>query len=286
MMFPSADSFRLDWKSEFQKLHPFLKGKGGVVRLDFESEDAAPSKFNHILKEDFGTSGNRTWLSLRVDDAWSTTYTVEDQIDAFARKLAEGGIVVDFPKAASSGGDVFSRNSADGDLNITVSGTTIVTGYDQSPSATRKRVEAICDGVRRLVKCGGHFMVVVNDMTQAEQGQFWRHFWHAGLAEAGGGNLLLVYYVGPKCGRRPHDDAPSPDLHLVLPKGIESDESRQNQVYDDIIDLFSNAGFSSEKAGMAADSIIAGHGHSVLAVQEGLVKLIWRLKAKVDGAVA
>lgn len=285
-MFPRASHFRLDWRQELDKLGPFLNGRGGVVRIEFSSEDAAPSKFNHILKEEFGVPGNGAWLSLRVDDGWSTTYTVDDQIDAFAKKLAEAGIVVDLSKATSSNGDAFSGNSSNGDLEITAIGVTIVRGFDQSARAIGKRVDAICNGVRRLVECGGHFMVVVNDMTKAEQGRFWKQLWQAGLAEAGGGNMLLVYFVGPKCDNQPHADAPLPDLRLRLPREIEGDETRENHVYDDIIDLFTKAGYNAEAASVAATSIISSCGHSVMALQEGLAKLIWKEKAKSAGGDA
>ncbi|MBO1326012.1 hypothetical protein K2X14_13800 [Acetobacter sp. TBRC 12305] len=281
-MFPAANVFRVDWESEFKRLRPFLEGKGGVVQINFTSEDAAPSKFNHILKEDFRAPGNGSCLSLRIDDAWSTTYTVDDQINAFARKLGEGGVVVDFPKVAPYDGNVLSQNSASGDLTISVAGLTIVNGFDQSPYAQGKRIEAVCDGVRRFVNDGGHFMVVVNDMTQGEQARFWKQFWYAGLERAGGQSLLLIYFVGPKCGNRPHADAPPPSLRLTLPTAIEGDEVRENCVYDDILGLFEEAGYMREEVGVAADGIISSHGHSVLAVQEGLAKLFWRLQARSD----
>lgn len=279
-MLPVASAFRVDWEAEFDRLRPFLEGRGGVIQINFTSEDAAPSKFNHILKEDFGASDNRNYLSLRVDDAWSTTYTVDDQIDAFARKLAEGGVVVDFSGITPYSGNVLSENSAGGDLTISVTGLTIVNGFDQSPYVRGKRIEAVCDGVRRFVSGGGHFMVVVNDMTQGEQARFWKQFWYAGLERAGERSLLLIYFVGPKCGNRPHADAPPPSLRLTLPTAIEGDEVRENCVYDDILDLFKEAGYMPEEVAVAAEGIISSHGHSVLAVQEGLAKLFLRLQTK------
>ncbi|QBL92322.1 hypothetical protein KSAC_00740 [Komagataeibacter saccharivorans] len=283
-MFPVASVFRVDWAAEFNRLRPFLEGRGGVIQINFTSEDAAPSKFNYILKEDFGAPDNGNYLSLRVDDAWSTTYTVDDQIDAFARKLAEGGVVVDFPEVTPYSGKVLSENSAGGDLTISVTGLTIVNGFDQSPYARGKRIEAVCDGVRHFVNGGGHFMVVVNDMTQDEQARFWKQFWYGGLERAGEQRLLLVYFVGPKCGNRPHADAPPPNLCLTLPTAIEGDEFRENCVYDDILDLFEKAGYMPDQVAVAADGIISSHGHSVLAVQEGLAKLFLRLQAKSNRA--
>jgi hypothetical protein len=234
-MFPSADYFRLDWRSELKKLQIYLEGKSGVVRIDFASDDAAADKFNYILKEDFGKIGNGSWLSLRIDWDWSTTYTVDDQINAFAKKLGEAGVVLEWPNSGLSGGDLFSDNSSEGDMNLTMTGNTVFNGFDTSAYAIQERVSAVCDAMRRYVADGGKFMVIVNDMSKANQGRFWRTFWNAGLREAGGDGLSLIYYVGSLCGDEPHEDAPAPDLQIALPSSIEGDETRENDVYDDIL---------------------------------------------------
>lgn len=278
MMFPKADAFRLDWRSEFDRLRPFLDGSGGVVRIDFLSEDAAAGKFSHILKEDFATRRNGPRLSLRIDAEWSTTFTLDDQIDAFAKKLDEAGISVSFPEMAPAAVDILSGNHAGRDLTIYAPGLTIeLPPHHLSSAMARKRIAAICDGLRRFVQGGGQFMVVVNDMPQAGQGHFWRKFWQQGLAEAGGEGLLLIYFVGPKCGGRPHDDAPAANLRLTLPVAIEGDEIREGHIYDDIIDLFVQNGHSDDKAIGTANALIANNGHSVQALQEGLSKTIWRM---------
>ena len=280
MTLPSANTYRLDWRSEFKKLRPFLEGQGGVVRVDIPSDKCAADKFNHIIKEEFGKPGNSSWLSLRIDHDWSTTYTVEDQILAFEKKLAEANIAVKWPQTSNGNVDNLSGNRSGRDMEITVTNSTINYGFDSSPHAVRARIDAVCEAVRKFVELGGHFMVIVNDMKVEDQGHFLSKFWNAGLREAGGSNVLLLYFVGPRCGHNPHADAPAPELQFSLPTAISGDENREEAVYDDIFDIFTSAGYGGDAAGMAADSLISGHGDSVKTVQTELAKLILRMKLK------
>lgn len=278
-----ANHFRLDWRQEMQQLGPFLCGKGGVVRIDFQTEKAAQGKFSHLLKEDFIATGNGRCFSIRFDDKWSTTFTVDDQIAEFAEKLSNSGIEVKFERTATGPIDYLSNNSVEGDFIAYAPGAVFVNGFDQSAYAQRKRVAAICDGVRRFVAAGGRLMLVINDMPHNEQQPFWTRFWNAGLAEAGGENLLLIYFTGPKCGTVPHDDAPSADLHLRLPEAISGDQKREDEVYDDIIDVFRKSGLDGGNSAVIAESILDLCGESVLAIQEGLSKKLQKMQQRANG---
>lgn len=278
--------FRLDWLREAKKLKPYFDGQPGVVRIDFESEDAAVGKFNHYIKEEFQRgNGNGHWLSLRLDDEWSTTYTVDDQIHAIARKLEEAGVQVDWNPAQGSVGDIASGNHSEGDLDITISNAVVVNGMDISRWGVEKRLTLVCDAMKRFVENGGHFMLIVNDMKRPDQGKIWKTVWNAGLRDAGGDKLCLVYYVGPQCGGAPHDDAPAPELVFKLPHDIETDDARMGEVYDDIFDILTGReGYSREAAAAAANAIVSSNCSSVRKLHEGLAKTILKNAQKNIGA--
>lgn len=273
--------FRLDWLQEAEKLKPYFDGKPGVFRIDFESEDAAVDKFNHFVKEQFQNGhGNGQRLSLRLDDDWSTTHTIDDQIFAIARKLKEAGIGVDWDAHELSVGDIASGNSAEtGNIDINISNS--VFGMDASPNGIQKRLELVCEATKQFVASGGRFMLIVNDMQRHDQGKVWKSIWNAGLCEAGGDHISLVYYVGPKCGQAAHDDAPVPNATFQLPHNIETDDARQDEVYDDIFEILTDReGYSSEAASAAAGAIVSNSSHSVRRLHMGLSKAIMFNAAK------
>ncbi len=118
-------------------------------------------------------------------------------------------------------------------------------------------------------------MLIVNDMKCNDQGKIWKAIWNAGLRDAGGGSLSLVYYVGPRSKHTPHDDAPLPNLVFGLPHNIETDEARQDDVYDDIVAILKHhEGYSDEAASAAAAAIISSNCHSVRKLHTGLSKAI------------
>lgn len=273
--------FRLDWLREAKKLRPFFDGEPGVVRIDFQSEEAAVDKFNHLIKDKFQNGhGNGQWLSARLDDDWSTTHTIVDQIHAIARKLEEGSIVIDWSQAQSGFGDVASGNHSDGDMDISISGSVIMNGMDASPAGVQKRLDLVCEAMRQFVAHGGRFMLVVNDMERQDQGKIWKAIWHAGLRDAGGDRLSLVYYTGPKCGQEPHDDAPAPSVNFTLPHNIEADETRKDEVYDDVIGILTARGYSSDEAVSAAAMLVDSNSDSVRRLHMGLSKAMMNWPAR------
>lgn len=235
----SAAKYRLDWRSELERLSPYLNGNGGVVRIEYNSDDAAPSFFNHILKEDFGKPDNKMWISLRIYPEWFTTRKVPGILDEIDRLLAEVG----FPaKKIPTELKILTNNVVGHDLNVTIEGLTIHQGGGPKGIALRERTASVCAAMSRYVKAGGQFMITVNDAPILEQTDFWQQIWNAGLAEAGGGNLVLMIHAGPKAERQQHDESPEPNEIIILPDSVETDEIRCEHIYDDLIDAFTAAG--------------------------------------------
>ena len=273
--------FRLDWQSEAKKLKPIFDGGPGFVRIDFQSVEAAVDKFNHFIKEQFQNgNGNGERLSVRLDDDWSTTHTINDQIDAVARKLEEAGISIDWSQTQSGVGDVASGNQTGGDLDIDIANSVIVNGMDASAAGVQKRLNLVCEAMRQFVANGGRFLLVVNDMDKQNQGKIWKAIWNTGLREAGGDRLSLVYYVGPKCGQEPHDDAPAPNVAFTLPHSIEADDTRQDEVYDDVFEILTDRGYSSEEAVGAAKMLVDSNSHSVRRLHLGLSNTLMNLSVR------
>ncbi len=280
----NQENFRLDWRSEYRKLTPIFQGEPCIFRISFQSNDAAVDKFNYLIKEEFQNgNGNDQRLSARLDDAWSITYTINDQIDAIGRKLEEAGISIDWSQTQSGVGDVASGNQTGGDLDIAISGSVIINGMDVSAAGVQKRLNLVCEAMRQFVASGGRFMLVINDMEKQDQGKIWKAIWNAGLREAGGDRLSLVYFVGPKCGQAPHDDAPAPSVAFNLPHDIEADDTRQNEVYDDAVEILTDHGYSPEEAAGAAGMLVDSNSHSVRRLHMGLSKAMmnWSVRKGV-----
>ena len=277
------ENFRLDWLSEAAKLEPYFKGQSGVVRINFRSNDAAVGKFNHFIKEQFqDRDANGQRLSLRLDEEWLTTYTLDDQIHTIANKLKEAGIVFDWPheQAATAIGKVASGNKSDGDIKINISNVLIEHGVDVSPRGFQGRREIVFDAMKKFVENGGRFMLIVNDMKRDHQGKVWKSIWNSGLQKAGGNHVSLIYYVGPQCGHEPHDDAPAPDVEFRLPHDIETDKGRQEEVCKDILEILVREGYNEEAASAAANTIVSINCHSVKELHMGLSKTIMSHAAK------
>lgn len=280
----TAANFRLDWRREHAKLTPIFQGEPRIVQIGFQSEDAAVDKFNYFIKEEFQNgNGNGQHLSARIDDAWSTAHTINDQIDAVARKLEEAGISIDWSQTQSGIGDVASGNQAGGNLDIDIANSVIINGMDASAAGVQKRLNLVCQAMSQFVANGGRFLLVVNDMDKQNQGKIWKSIWNAGLREAGGDRLSLVYYVGPKCGEEPHEDAPAPDVAFKLPHDIEADDTRQDEVYDDVVGILTDRGYSSEEAASAAGMLVDSNSDSVRRLHMGLSKALmnWRIRKDV-----
>lgn len=241
-MLKPAAHYRLNWKAEIKKLRPYMEGRGGVVAIEYASEDAAPEKFNYLLKEDFGKPGNGMWNSMRIDHEWYTTRRAEGILDELDRLLGEAGFAAE-GKAEHAPLTLLSENTVKGNMTVNMVGVVLHGGYIRTDRLLRARVKSVCGAMRRYVDAGGHFMIVVNDAPISNQATFWREIWNDGLSHASGDNVLLIIHAGPKAGRLQHSESPSPDEVIYLPSSVESDDSRQDDIYDDLFTIFEKEGF-------------------------------------------
>ncbi len=279
-MFKAAH-YRLDWRSELEKIARYLKGRGGVVRVDYRSEDAAPEKFNHILKESFGTAGNRMWLSLRIDREWFTTRQAQGILDELDRLLTSAGFPADRSPEEHDVVKIVADNDVQGNMTTTIQGN-IFNFRDGLPGrALAARRASVCLSMRKYIACGGHFMIVVNDAPLSEQSVFWQQIWNAGLSEVVGENLLLVIHSGPKSERRQHQDSPEANETIFIPDSLEGDEIRQEHVYDDLIDVFQSE--SIPGAAECAATYLANNTKSVLQLHANLSATLMSVKRRLGG---
>lgn len=278
-MFKSAAEYRIDWKSEFAKLAPYLAGMGGVVSLEYVSDEAAPEKFNHLLKEDFGKKpGNGLWVSIRIDHDWYTTRRAPGILDEFERLLADAGYVAEASDGDPLVQNYFSGNDIGGDMNITLTDVTFPTNSWLTAAVLSARLRVVCTTMKRFVESGGHLMIVVNDAEIRDQSEFWQRIWNAGLAEACGENVFLVIHAGPRARRRRHADAPEPDKTLFLPDSVEADDTRHDQMYDDLLTIFEREGF--KEPGEAAVLYLSNNKSSVRHVNMRLSAAIMAVKSR------
>jgi hypothetical protein len=261
-MLKLASHYRIDWRREFEALAPYLKGKGGIVGIEYDSDEAASDKFNYLLKENFGRPGNHMWSSLRVDHDWFTTHKAAGILDEMNRLLTDAGFPAERTQEEHYALNLFSGNDLEqGDLTSNWTNVTLHVGGLLAGAALRARVRAVSEAMCRYIACGGHFMIVVNDAPVSHQSEFWRDIWLGGLAEACGEKLLLVIHAGPRAGRRYHDDSPQLDERVFLPNSFEAEDSRQDDAYDDLFDVFKAEGF--ENPGESATLHLTGTMSSV-----------------------
>jgi hypothetical protein len=242
-MLKPASHYRIDWHREFETLAPYLLGNGGVVGVEYDSEEAAADKFNHLLKEDFGRPGNRMWSSMRIDHDWFTTRRGGGILDEIERLLSAAGFASERAPERRFAIDLLSGNDIGGNFTANVENVSIQMGGALAGAALRDRVRVTSEAMRRYVACGGHFMIVVNDAPVVDQSEFWQEIWLGGLAEACGDALLLVIHAGPKARRQYHPESPQLDQRLFIPDSFETDDLRQDQVYDDLFDILKAEGF-------------------------------------------
>jgi hypothetical protein len=243
----NGDGFRLDWRQEFKRLSPYLEKQGGVIRIEFQSENAAPLKFNHFLKEAFAQT-DTVWRSLRIDHEWFTTRQVHGVIDEIDRLLTEVGFPAKFPIEPTAPINILTDVEVGGNMTTNISGLHVNHGPGHSGRAFRERADAVFEALRHYIEGGGRFMVIVNDMPLADQTEFWRHVWNSGLSAAGGSAMLLVIHAGPKAGRRQHHDSPDANERIILPCAVEEDTDRDYQFFDDLSDAFAKAGIGEPGA--------------------------------------
>lgn len=188
---------------------------------------------------------------MRVDHEWFTTRRAAGILDEMDRLLADAGFSPERTQEERYAIDLLSGNDVSGDLTATLTNVTLQVGSPLAGAAFRTRLRAVSEAMRIYVASGGHFMIVINDAPASDQSGFWQEIWLGGLAEACGDKLLLIVHAGPRAGRRYHTDTPARDRLLYLPSSFEAEDSRQDDVYDDLFDLFKTEGFEcpEESAG-------------------------------------
>lgn len=244
--------YRIDWRREFARLEPYFSGQGGVIHVHFRGADCAPNNFNAVLKRSFHDDRPvAERLSLRIDEAWHTTHTVDDILDAFEEKLRAAGFGMAASIAPDAGGQLLSNLSVAGDLNISISDSSLSAGAGRTTARRKQRLAAICQNLREYLRSGGRMLIELNDQPAAFQKQFWG-LWRSGLSALVESGLVLVYMIGPRAGGHAHADAPGPDEEINLPQSYETEDERQDHVYDDLIDIFRDNGLSPDEASTAA----------------------------------
>lgn len=120
-------------------------------------------------------------------------------------------------------------------------------------------------------------MVVLNHAPIAEQGDFWNHFWHDNLEVLVNDGLFFVQMVDRSDeGGRIHDMAPVAKVDLDLPEGF--DDRRQDEAYDDLVDvLIKETELTSEAASAAANAHITSNFKNIKGLYDNLPWLIIRL---------
>lgn len=244
------DGYRLNWRSEFRRLEPFLNGKGGVAELRYASEHAAPLKFNYLLKEAFAAPRNGPCCSLRVDHEWFTTRHVLGVLDEFDRLLMDLGVAVGAPETEDASISILKDIEVAGDMEAHIHGLVVNQGGSPKDAYLRKRAKCTFAAVKLFVESGGRLMIILNDMPRKQQTDFWSQIWNAGLAEAAGDHAFLVIHSGPETDQRRHHDSPEPDIRIMLPETVEDGSERDDHFFDDLIDAFTSAGVG-DAAGVA-----------------------------------
>lgn len=273
----TAKNFRLDWHNEFKKLAPYLAGRCGVIRLEYKSEDAAPGIFNYHLKEMFSRNGNQMWLSLRIDQEWYTTHRARGILDEMDRLLTKVGFPAEKPRHGLALTGLANGNDVGGDLTVAFENSTLNLGGLPKESL-HERAEAVCAAMSRYIAAGGHFMIVLNDAPLRDQAVFWRDVWESGLS-AMSGHLLLVIHAGPGAGGKVHPDCPGASETLFLPDSVQSDETRLEQIYDDLIGIFRAEGIADAEA--RAQTHLAGNADSMSRLHATLSTVIMKAKQRL-----
>lgn len=271
----------VDWRRELVQLDPYIGGTGCVVRIYYNGDPCAWRRFNSVLKQRYAKVASRR-LSLRIDHSWHTTHLMEDIIAAFQRKLESAGYdppAIDHTRREIT---LLSHNGFFGEhTEINVDNVNIASS---SPFELREQRDAaiasICSRIAAFLESGGRMMVVMNQAPVQEQGWFWTHFWYTKLERLVSDGLLLIHLVDRSQPENLSSAAPDPRLTLVLPTNFEED-SRQEDAYDDLIDVIEARGVSRDEAVAMAISHLNSNMSSVEVFYNNLANLLWKVDALV-----
>jgi hypothetical protein len=270
---------RIDWRSEIAVMDPYLEAQSGVIHIRFEGEDCAPNQFSTLLKKLFSGLGEKRF-SIRVDHDFATTHVAHDILTEFETQLGNSGIKVktaDLPTSLK----ILTEIETGGDTEIHVGSVSVNT--DPHHAILDQRVEAICSALERFIAEGGRFMIEHRDAPERWQRMFLQRIWEPLLSKFVGSGLVYIQMLGPKCQQTPLEDAPSPHVVRTLPTGFETDEARQGDAYDDLIDIFEAEGHTREAASAAASAHLQNNLNSVSRLHNNLAGVLLSMKQKQAG---
>lgn len=268
--------YAIDWRREFARLKPRMVRRGGVVRIRHSGDICAWKRFDAILKQDFAALPAQS-ASIRVDSHWHTTRYLEDILNEFDRKLIEAGSAVSamVPDNLSADVAVMSGNHVSGSAEFNIG--TLNLG-SSSASQTRRRDARVADVCRRcgeLLAKGVRLLVVVHHGLEKTQASFWRDLWQRGLSDLTSQGMLLVHYVAE--GDAINLNAPDPDDEITLPRDL-SEESREGDAYDDLIDMLMTFELTKPEAAAMAMGHINSNKHSMHDFYNNLATLVLRIR--------
>lgn len=267
---------QIDWRTEFDAIRPYLDGQDGIVRIEFSNNDCAPNHFSSLLKQKFAGSGGLRF-SIRIDHDFATTHVAHDIIEEFEVQLARHKIEFEKPQLPSQFNAFNDIHSGE---NTTINIGSVSVGGDTLQSILKQRGEALCIALEKFVDSGGRFLIEHRDAPVAWHKMFIRHIWDPILSRFAGRGLFYVQMIGPKCDGTAPEDMPTPDLIRALPTGFETDESRENDAYDDLIDIFEAEGYSREAASAAAVAHLNNNLKSVAKMHNNLAGVLLSLKRR------
>ena len=270
---------QIDWRPELDAFAPYLADKSGVVRFRFASADCAANHFSTLLKQAFvDRTGNGTRFSVRIDHDFATTHTPLDILDEIATQLGRVGIdVADPPLPASPA--ILTGNDVAGDMSTSVGSINLTYASQIGRMALQQRIGAVHDAIDKFVAANGRFMIEFRDSPLASQNGFWRDIWGELLAKFVGKEMVFVHMLGPLSHQTAHEDAPAPDWAKTLPTGFATDDARQNDAYDDLIDVFQGEGQGEQVASASATTHLEQNLDSVRGLHSNLAAVLMKLSA-------
>jgi hypothetical protein len=223
---------QIDWRNEFAALRPYFNKKGGVVHIRYHGSESAPNAFLMTLKwrfEKFRLNESRASVRIDPEIGFTTHYTI-DVMQTIANKV---GYALESSGALSATFNIASGNTSQAGMDVDVGSIHIdALGHADAPMIRDRRITQLVMATRRFLS-NGHFMIVLNDCTMAEQAFFWRDLWAKGFNNLTADGLLLVKMVdSEKQNQSKHPDEPEPTIRLSLP--VEYDDSRQLDVVEDL----------------------------------------------------
>ncbi len=224
---------KINWRSEFGMLEPYIAERGGVVHVRYRGDVCAPDAFLATLKSVFEEcETTRPRASVRIDPDFFTTHYLGDVLHAFADKL---DCTLEAPKSVAPVIEEFvvaSGNESEGDMDVTANIHMHTSDYSDAPALRNRRVAIVCNAMRKFLATG-RFMIVLNDAPARDQAPFWRDLWEKGLKELVDDGLFLVKMIDEdKQQQGKHPDEPKPEQTAALP--IEFDETRQRDAIEDL----------------------------------------------------